>query len=296
MQLFLNCPRQYQYRKVWRWKPVKTSANLVFGRVLDTVLTEALTLHAKHLPVPSPAAAFETQWQTELDAGQIEYTNKAIGPQDLMRIGQSLAAEFIDKWDSSGMHLAILPDGQPALQVALEADLGDNLTYNGKLDLLAFNTEGELGVVDLKTAAASAMEGFDSLAPQLMDYQILCEANATALGIVPGDIRWTSFVELLKKKRNPSIEFRPAGQRRSDDAVEERLADIRAVARDIRASHFPRRAGMAFSTPCRMCEMKNHCLNGTMEGIVIDQRMQAPTIADLPVFDFDFEFDIDHAA
>jgi hypothetical protein len=224
----------------------------------------------------------------------INFTNKAMGPDALERIGIVLASQFLSRWKTSGLTIPILPSGEPALQVELEADLGDGVIYGGKLDALGVDAEGDLGVVDFKTAAATAVEGFDTLAPQLTDYQILCEANAPLLGIQPGDIQWGRFIELLKKSK-PAIDFRPPGRRRTDEEVAERLADIRAVARDIRAQHFPRRAGMAFNSPCRMCEFKSNCLDQTrMDGITVDRSVrQLPTLADLPTFEY---FDLEEVA
>lgn len=276
MEKYNTCPRQFRFERLDGLRAVKTSVNLVYGRVVDEVITTGLRAVTLGQALPDVAQMFGDAFAEAARKESLEYTNKALDYDAFQRIGQAVLPEFFRQWQAQGLQVALLPGGEPALQLELDAELGDDVGYKAIIDVLAINREGELGVLDVKTASAASFEEFHLLAPQLTDYQMEVEANAQALGIHAGDVAWLGFAELLKKKTTPEVVFSPQTGRRNAEQVEDRIADIKAAARGINAAHFPKRPGLAFNSPCRMCEFRSYCLTGDMTGLVIEKLAAAP--------------------
>lgn len=275
---YLTCPHAYRFEKVERLAPKERPVNLVFGREVDRAITEGLRALTLTGALPSAADApvekFARAWEAvhsdavAIKEGPVHYTNKAYDKATMDGIGRKLVAQFFELWRDAQLSVALLPNGAPALQVELEASLGDGVGYKSILDILVYDREGALGVIDVKTASQAAFEEFPLLAPQLTDYQFMVAANAAKLGIGESELGWLRFIELVKSKSKPVASLSVSAPMRTQQDITERIADIKAVARDIRARHFPKRPGLAFNSPCRMCEFRQVCLTGDTTGFV----------------------------
>ena len=281
-ECYSRCPRQYYYRYVMKLEPVIESANLAFGSAIDGATGEFLRGVAQGASI-DPEPIFSRLWQGHT---RLDFTNKKLNHADLMSIGRNLTSRFPMTWEQSGLHVATLPDGEPGVQVTLSVTLGDDIVYNSKIDLLAFDTDGRLGISDIKTAGSTTPAEFELVSTQLTDYQMQVEANWERLGIQPGDVEWLNFIELRKTKGAP-VAVLPMSPRRSDEVIQERIEEIRTIAENIRAERFPRHSGIAFASPCALCEFRAACTRQDYSGL--QRRNSTPTLAGLSNLEFDFE-------
>jgi hypothetical protein len=171
---------------------------------------------------------------------------------------------FQDAWSESGGQVMLDPQGEPLVEREMTVDCGENIHLRMKMDLVYIDADGQIVVADLKSPRAESPEDFAYAADQVTAYQIGVESTST-FGIDRIDA--VQFIELLKLKSKAHTSFATRAPRRPEIQVQEYLEKVRHTAKNIRAGYFPRRAGMAFNTPCGMCEMKSHCYHGTFDGI-----------------------------
>ncbi len=152
-------------------------------------------------------------------------------------------------------------EGKPVLETHLEAMLSPGVTLSGTLDLLGLTREGEVVVLDFKTASSPAPESFAKMSDQLGLYQILVDVNAAALGI--NQVDRLGFMELIKRKvpngnGKAGVKARrcmpPVLAPRSD--VTEFVRKARWVAANIEAGYFFPNPRMAWNSPCGLCDYK----------------------------------------
>ncbi len=162
-------------------------------------------------------------------------------------------------------------EGKPVLETRLEAMLSPTVKLSGTLDLLGLTLEGEVVVLDFKTASSPAPESFAKMSDQLGLYQILVDVNAAALGI--NQVDRLGFMELIKRKvpngkgRGKGPEVMPPVLAPQSD-VTEFVRKARWVAANIEAGYFFPNPRMAWNSPCGLCDYKRLCYDGTTEGLI----------------------------
>lgn len=262
-----TCKRMLYYRYILEIKNQVKSSNLAFGSAIDTALMTYLLAITMGHQVHDLEAVFLEKWEEETDC-EVEYTVTKT-PKKLVEMGKKMVSLFPEAWEKSGLMILVMPDGSPALQVQLSCSLKDKLNLRGYLDLIAMNDDGEIIVIDLKTAAAKYGEVFAWQSDQLTAYNILVEANREALGIDTVD--QLGFMCMLKKT-NPEIEQPHLIPARSSQEI----AEFRQKCFDIETTFNQRRfykaSRHAFNNPCELCDFKQLCTFGDTDGLIIPDK------------------------
>lgn len=265
-----TCGAQFQYHYVQGLRPDATAANLLFGKAVDKAASEFIKGHALG-EAGDPVPIFEREW-ARLLANHIVTFGATQSPQAFHDTGVELFRQFPGFWENTGLTALIGPGGQPMVQQKLTVQLPSGIRLRGFLDVAALTADGEVAIIDLKTALKAAPEAILLIGEQLTDYQILVEANKERLGIE--SVAKVGFIDLLK--RNVSKDGQGAGPQivgpcltspRSETIVRERREKIAYLVTQIHKGVFFRSPRMAFNTPCDMCDFKNLCLHGSMEGL-----------------------------
>lgn len=267
---YMDCGRKYHFQYVERLEANWTDANLVFGNAVDTTV-EAIIRAQLEGKTFDAGAMFDATWDHEVSSRVIRYSAKW-DADTLKATGRSLCEQFRKAWLQAGLMPALDAKGEPIIQREFRLDLGDGVTYVLKPDVVALTRNMLIRVVDFKTAAQPAFEGFAELAPQLLDYQIAIDSHPD-LGLEAVDE--LQFFELVKRpipKSNrgegPAIHFGEVVARRDDQRVADRLNELRGIAMNIRRGFFPRNPRWAFNSPCSLCVYQKRCLDATsMEGL-----------------------------
>ena len=268
---YMDCGRKYHFQYVERLEADVTDANLVFGSAVDVTIEEIIRGQLSGTSIDA-AAFFDQAWQKETRSRVIRYSQR--WDEDSMRaMGRSLCQQFLAAWLAAGLMPAIDANGEPLIQREFKLDLGDGVLYVLKPDVIALTRQMRIRVVDFKSAAQPAFEGFAELAPQLLDYQIAVDTHAATLGL--DGVDELQFFELVKRpipKSNrgegPVIHAGEVVARRSDQRVAERLNELQGIALNIRRGFFPRNPRWAFNSPCSLCTYRARCLDPTsMDGL-----------------------------
>ncbi|MBZ9574531.1 PD-(D/E)XK nuclease family protein [Modicisalibacter sp. MOD 31.J] len=266
-----TCGAAYQFHYVRRLRAEEVSANLIFGKVLDKGMSEFIRGHALGEYV-DPLPIFEQEWDRALSETIVDFSATQ-SPKDLRETGAELARQFPEFWDNSGLTALIGPGGEPMVQQKLTVQVAPGINLRCFLDVAVLTEEGESAIIDLKTALSPAPDAVLLLGEQLTDYQIAAEANKAKLGIE--SISQVGFIELLKRKipkasqgRGPEIIGPSLTPARSEAVMAERRAKIDHLVTLIRKGVFFRNPGMAYNSPCSMCDFQNLCLHGDMEGLI----------------------------
>jgi len=276
-----DCPRAYYLQYVLGLKSIATSANLIFGTVVHSAITQWLTALAKGQDFDL-VAAFTHDWTVAREKTVIAY-NSLVNGDDLAATGQALVSAFPQVWREAQLVPLITEDG-PIIERTFEAHLGGGLILTGTPDIVAMNLMGEVVVVDAKTPSNPSQAGFEDKAEQLTAYQILLEANRQSLRI--DNVAGAGFMELVKRKvtpkgKGPQVLPPLIGRSRSEKEKAEYRQKVIWIAEDIQRGRFPKRPRMAYNTPCDLCEFDNLCSNGSMEGLCAPDQKQLAMVANL---------------
>lgn len=265
---YLDCPRSFKYQYIDRLRPQVQSSNLHFGSAVHQAITAWLTGAAD-----DPAAHFAACWREITEKVSLDY-NTQWTPESLEATGKALVEQFPAAWQEAGILPLLDEEGQPVIERRLEVRLGD-FVLSGQPDLIGLNREGEVVVLDFKTASNPAPEGFAGVSDQLAAYQVLVEAHAAVLGIHRVD--QVGFMELIKRKvpngkskngKGPEV-LPPALAPRQDAGEFVRKAVW--VARNIEAGNFFPNPRMAWNSPCGLCDFKLLCYEGSYEGLIMPE-------------------------
>jgi len=265
-----TCKRMMYYRYIVGIKARAKSANLAFGSAIDTAcMTYLLAVSMGHA-VPDLNAIFLEKWEEETDC-EIEYTVTKT-PKKLVDMGKKMVDLFPSAWEKSGLMVFVMPDGSPALQIKLSCQLKDGLGLMGYLDLIAMDDEGQVIVIDLKTAAALYGELFAWQSDQLTAYNVLVDANRQELGIDRVD--QLGFMCMLKKV-NPTIEQPSLIPARTTSDIAEFRSKCFDIERDYKEGRFHKASRHAFNSPCELCDFKQLCTFKDTDGLIIPDDKKA---------------------
>lgn len=270
-----NCPRAYFYQYVLRIKVSEESVNLGFGSCIDDTFEEFVlgVVHGKPI---NPVDVFDAAWTRYLMNNTVVF-NSRFTADDLRETGRSLAGQLPMAWEEAQLMPVFDLQGKPILQRSLSVDVGNSVVLNTKLDILAMNFNGEVGVVDVKAPSMASTELFTLNAEQLTGYQATVDAHRESFGI--DKVSFVAYWEFLKKKvpgpkskkgtEGPKICRPHPVPARSEDDVNEYVQKLHAVADNIRAKRFYKSPRMAFNTPCAICSFSRLCIGRDASGYVL---------------------------
>jgi len=270
-----NCPRAYFYQYVLRIKSSEESVNLGFGSCIDETFEKFVLGMTKGEPIDT-ITVFDASWSRYLQSNTVVFSSR-FSADDLRETGRSLAQQLPNAWDEAALVPVFDREGKPILQRSLSVDVGNNVVLNTKLDILAMNFNGEIGVVDVKAPSSASSEIFAANAEQLTAYQATVDAHREAFGI--HKVSFVAYWEFLKKKvpgpkskrgtEGPKIRTPQPVPARSDDDVNEYVQKLHAIADNIRARRFYKSPRMAFNTPCELCAFARLCIDRDASGYVL---------------------------
>lgn len=264
-----SCPRSWLFGRNYR--PNNTPGNLAFGVALHEAIYQfllGLIWNIQTDPVEvfrrvlKRKASHQSKWPNgwDLDVANV--------------VGQHLVVQFMEWWKQERFEV-LFQNGKPMLEVGHKVYLKNNIVLLGKADAIVWSPEHGIVVLDFKTARSPAPEWFASVAQQLTVYQILFDdylrRRVNALG----------FVE-MKKVKTESKMSPPAcniARRHTDSQVTHCLEQIQWMAEDVRRGRFPAQIGMAFNSPCNMCDYRELCQEGKKVGLTKKRSRALPESA-----------------
>ncbi len=222
MVIAYDCPQKYCYEYVEGWKPVKPSANLVFGSIFHDSIAE------EFLNGRSAVQVFQEKWE---NVGDLVYSRNDTH-QSLREIGLALL-ELVRKTDVYQRVLAV--------EKAFQTRLPDGTLFKGKLDMIYDDGREEV-VLDWKTANGYFLDSRPDLDDQLTAYSMLAGINRVAYGV-------------LLKKKTPEVKFFQAKRTRRD-YLDYQLKVMKTAA-DIEAGFFFKKPSLY----CGFCSFAPLCRN-----------------------------------
>lgn len=273
---YTRCPFAYYLQYEEHWESDAEGCALGFGNAVHSGCA-AFLISTITNAVCDPVAIFVAEWN-KFCATKIVDFGKQWTKEKLDETGEALVKAFMEWWPTSGFTVLVDVKGDPVVERKFRVNLPGNIRYTAIIDLMARDAEGRVAVLDLKTPAQLAIEGFAQLSEQLLGYQIVADAHRDELGIKQVDRM--AFIELHKvtvkpppKKTTSKQPLQPRvapvefAERRSKGHVAAWIMERRKIADDLRSRRFPRRPGDSFSTPCSMCDRMLLCMTGDTTGL-----------------------------
>ncbi len=265
-----DCRRLYWFKHIAKVKVVGLVANLAFGRCIDVSVREYLRALTLGTALPDPVDRFLELWNTARRESELVYAATQ-SPADFEHMGQELMTQWPLAWEQTGFQVVTDQAGHPLLDVNLKLPLGHasgiELWLSGRLDLVVYTAEAQLGVVDIKTAARVHTPLFTHRSDQLTTYQLLLEGHRRRLGLAC--VEWLGFFDLVKRKRAAKIEPpRLVAPRSTADLVEFRRK-LFWLADDIRRGRFAKVSRHQYNSPCERCDFARCCVAGDTEGLIL---------------------------
>jgi len=251
-------------------RPNITSANLAFGKAVDSTSMDYLAALSMGKALPSMEDVFLRHWKKESSIA-LEYSATQSSTK-MMEMGVKMALAFPGAWEESELMIFTMPDGSPALQVKLAVKISPRDTLRGYLDLIALNQDGEIVIIDLKTTGVAYDDTYILQSDQLTAYQIIVDAHADQLGVHGADK--VGFM-CLHKKTEPVIHQPQIVERRSEDRVQEYLNTCHWYIDAYNTQQFNRCSLGAFNSPCNLCDFRNLCAKGETDDLIIPDMAKA---------------------
>ncbi len=251
-------------------RPKITSANLAFGKAVDSTVMDYLGAISTGTALPAMEDVFMRHWKQNTSIA-LEYSTTQ-SREKMEAMGTKLAVAFPGAWEESGLMVFTMPNGTPALQVKLAVKISPKATLRGYLDLIALNQDGKVVIIDIKTTGVAYDEIYTIQSDQLTAYQILVDAHARRLGVTGADE--VGFM-CLHKKVNPEIHQPQIVSRRDNDRVQEYLNTCQWYVDDFNKGRFNRCSLGAFNSPCNLCDFRNLCAKGETDDLIIPDLAKA---------------------
>lgn len=215
-----DCPRKYYYEYVEGWKPIRPSANLVFGSVFHESIAE------EFLNGRTAKDAFLEKWEK---VGELVYSRS-----DTQESFRKIGLLLIEKVAKTEPYQRVV-----AVEKAYQAELPDGTVFKGKVDIIYDDGQGNV-LLDWKTSGGSFLDSRPDLDDQLTAYSMLSGIPRVAYGV-------------LLKKKEPEVNFFFAA-RNEEDYLDYQVKVMKTVA-DIEAGFFYRKPSLycGFCNFCSLC-------------------------------------------
>lgn len=257
---FEMCPKSYEISKQG-WRALQPSSNLAFGTAIHAMV-EAVIKRVVETGEEAKAV-FRDSWDKAMASAPLKFSKNM--PQDKMeRVGQGMAETFPEVWVESGFEPVMNTDNELLIEKRMEVEVSPGVVLSAQPDAIVWTRDGDLAVIDYKTAASSALPEFEGVSDQLTAYQIVLDAYAEKFGTPL--VSKVGFFEAIKRLTKP-WNLPRMSDRRTPDQVDEYLNKVRWMAGDIQNGHLPRRSLMAWNSPCKMCDYFNLCHHGKPDNV-----------------------------
>lgn len=242
-----SCPRSWLYGRHYR--TLDEPGNFAIGRALHDGIQQFLLGQAWGIKVDAEAAMLQS-------------LNKSLyKPLDWeVEMLTRLLAGFDEWWDSNDYEI-IWHYGVPMIEMWMSMTLPNNVELRGVVDAILWHPEKGICVFDWKTARSRSPDWFATVAPQLTAYQVLAEHY------LKKRIDRLSFLEMRKTKVKKVPPTHIESDRHSKEKRQNLFQQIQLMAISVRAGHFPANVGMAWNSPCKMCDFRQLCHEGSLLGL-----------------------------
>jgi CRISPR/Cas system-associated exonuclease Cas4 (RecB family) len=217
-----DCPRKYYYEYLEGWKPVRPSANLVFGSIIHD------SIAGEYLNGRKAENIFLEKWD---NIEEVVYSRND-SHESLKKIGLSL----IEQVKRTEVYQRVVE-----VEKAYQTELPDGTVFKGKIDLIYDNGKEEV-LLDWKTSSSLFLDHRPDLDDQLTAYSMLTRIPKVAYGV-------------LLKKKNPDLKFYHA-RRTQQDYLDYQLKVMKVVS-DIESGFFFKKPSLY----CNFCPFTPLCRN-----------------------------------
>lgn len=249
----VGCSWREQFHLL-RIKSHQSSRSITLGSLIDVGIESVI--HGDDLHTSLVLVEIRAQRQFAL----------SVTPEDLGYAKMAVRL-FHEWWTQQDLIAPIsLPNGFPAVQVRLAMphphDAGIEL--KAFLDFIGtYLPTGELIVIDFKTGKSRHKPGFGLRAEQLTFAQLLVDHHMADLGLADyGQTDKIGYLEIHTSAKQPVLGELKTYARRTPAQLDELLKKSEVVAGRIRRGEFFRDPGMAFNSPCNLCEYETLCRAG----------------------------------
>lgn len=267
-----NCPMAYFLGRKLRVDTVLKSAALGFGGAMAKAM-EAFKLGTVTGEHVDPVPVFVDAWESFTANNTVKY-GKYETEESLTATGTKLMQDYPSAWAREGLTVALDAQGVPMIERKFTVDLGESTMLKAKLDLMAYDRDWKLLLIDEKTSRQVTDIRFALMGEQLTAYQMTVKAHEQSLGLP--DVQGLAYWELIKRAipksasrgQGPTIEPISSVDARSDEAVSKFVRKARAIAQRVRDGDFPKTPRMAWNTPCTNCDFLDLCAQRRTDGLV----------------------------
>ena len=203
---YLNCSLKYRFQYVEQRPPERTSIALPFGSAIHSAVEmyyRSLKNSGHAEPLEAIIDRFEDYLSLDLDHAGAPVIFKKDMPDraGAISMGKAMLKAFYENVDLSGLQIV---EVELPLSWRLYSDDRKSTEFNliGIIDLLLMAEDGELIVVDNKTAAKPMAQSTADDDNQMTAYSYLLAANKFISPIAPVKCRF----DLLRKLKTPKVE------------------------------------------------------------------------------------------
>jgi len=215
---YLTCSIKYRFQYVEGLPPERISIALFFGSAIHAAIEmyyRSFKNHGREEPLKSLHDRFETCLELDIEntSAPIIYKKNTPDVNATIKMGKAMLKAFYDFVNLDGMEII---DVELPLSATLFTDDGQktDLKLVGILDLVLRGENGEILVVDNKTAAKPMAQSTADDNGQMTAYAYLLAANKYVFPTAPVQCRF----DILRKLKTPKIEqvstIRTAEQRK----------------------------------------------------------------------------------
>lgn len=203
---YLACSMKFRLQYVESRPFERVSSNLFMGSGVHTAIERLYrTMKDKGTlePLPVLLELYEDCVALEIDHSEVPiiYKREAPDRQSVIDLGKAMLAVFHESMDLSGHRIV---DVEAPLAATLYTEEGEATEYKliGIIDLILMGEDGEIVVVDNKTAARAKSQSAVDDDLQFSAYAYLAAANKLTFPTAPIKCR----MDVLRKLKTPKLE------------------------------------------------------------------------------------------
>ena len=205
--VYLTCSLKYQFMYVEKRPHERIAVALAFGSAIHKSMERyyrSLKENGSIEPLNVLEDIFEERVRLDLERTDVPvlYKKEAPDQESLINMGKALLKAFYESVNLDGMEIV---DVEFPLGANLYTDTGESTEFKliGVIDLLLRNEDGELIVIDNKTAAKAKSQSAVDDDLQFTAYSYLLAANKYVFPTAPVHCR----MDVLRKLKKPKLEY-----------------------------------------------------------------------------------------
>jgi putative RecB family exonuclease len=218
---FTTCPLKHRFQYVEARPPERISIVLPFGSAIHSAIEMAymaLKNHGRTEPLEALCERFETCLELDLENSVVPVIFKKDLPdlKGAVEMGNAMLKVFHESIPQTAQNVQEIVAVELPLSATLYTDEGQQTEFklSGILDLVIRDKNGEIVVVDNKTASKPMAQSTADDAGQMTAYSYLLAANKHVFPTSPVKCQFDILRKLITPKREIVQTVRTADQRR----------------------------------------------------------------------------------